>query len=438
MRAVCDDAVYLQYMLDFEAALARAEAVVGVIPAGATQPIAKACRADAFDLPALAETATRSGNLAIPLVKALTAAVAKTDADAARYVHWGATSQDAIDTGLVLQLRDAFDVIESDLRHLCRRLAHLADKHRATPMPARTWMQHAVPTVFGLRVAGWLDALTRHRTRLREIRKRVLVVQFGGAAGTLASLGHDGLKIAQALAQELKLGLPELPWHSQRDCIAETGTTLALLTGTLGKIARDIALATQTEVAEAFEPAGPDRGGSSTMPHKRNPVACAVVLAAADQVPALACALISAMPQEQERGLGGWHAEWDTLPELIRRAGGALHRMVQLMDGLEVDTNRMRQNLELTNGLIYTEAVAMTLGKRIGKPAAHKLVEEMSKKAVSAKKHLREILATEPAITSHLNSAEIEKLFDPLGYLGVASEFIDRAIAANEAEAERR
>ena len=279
---------------------------------------ATTARRDRFDLPSIGLAAARAGNLAIPLIKELTNLVARSDQEAARYVHWGATSQDAIDTGLVLQLRDAFDAIESDLQHLCETLAQMALDHRTTSLPARTWMQQAVPTVFGLKVAGWLDALTRHRARLQETRQRVLVLQFGGAAGTLASLGADGMKVAQELAKELKLGLPELPWHSHRDRIVEVGTTLALLVGTLGKIARDISLQTQTEIAEVFEPSGDGRGGSSTMPHKRNPVTCAVILSAAQQVPALASSLLSAMPQEHERGLGGWHAEWQTLPELVR------------------------------------------------------------------------------------------------------------------------
>ncbi|HST09096.1 MAG TPA: 3-carboxy-cis,cis-muconate cycloisomerase, partial [Terriglobales bacterium] len=265
---IFSDAMRIQRMLDFEAALAHAEARLNVIPKSAAGPIRDHCEASRFDLPSIGQAAANAGNLAIPLIKELTNLVAKSDKEAARYVHWGATSQDVIDTGLVLQLRDAFDAIESELHRLCETLARLSLAHRATPLPARTWMQQAVPTVFGLKVAGWLDALTRHRARLKETRQRVLVLQFGGAAGTLASLGADGMKVAQELARELKLGLPELPWHSHRDRIAEVGMTLALLVGTFGKIARDISLLMQTEIAEVFEPAGEGRGGSSTMPHK--------------------------------------------------------------------------------------------------------------------------------------------------------------------------
>ncbi len=431
---IFSDAMRIQRMLDFEAALAHAEARLNVIPKNAAGPIRDHCEARRFDLPSIGLAAARAGNLAIPLIKELTNLVARSDQEAARYVHWGATSQDAIDTGLVLQLRDAFDAIESDLQHLCETLAQMALDHRTTPLPARTWMQQAVPTVFGLKVAGWLDALTRHRARLQETRQRVLVLQFGGAAGTLASLGADGMKVAQELAKELKLGLPELPWHSHRDRIVEVGTTLALLVGTLGKIARDISLQTQTEIAEVFEPSGDGRGGSSTMPHKRNPVTCAVILSAAQQVPALASSLLSGMPQEHERGLGGWHAEWQTLPELVRRCGGALHHMLELMNGLEVDTVRMRQNLDVTQGLIFAEAVTMALGKRIGKQAAHQIMEEAAKQAIAGKKSLRESLSANPEVISRLSSTELDKLFDPLNYLGVANEFIDRTVVASKLE----
>jgi 3-carboxy-cis,cis-muconate cycloisomerase len=431
---IFSDAVRVQRMLDFEAALARAEAKQSVVPNDVAAPIRHQCQVDLFDLSALGQEAASAGNLAIPLVKELTHLVAQDHPKAARYVHWGATSQDVIDTGLVLQLRDALAAIEGDLRRLCETLAQLADEHRATPLPARTWMQQAVPTVFGLKIAGWLDALTRHLSRLQDVRNRVLVIQFGGAAGTLASLGTDGLKVAQELARELNLGLPEVPWHSHRDRVVEVGTTLALLVGTLGKIARDISLQSQTEIAEVFEPAGEGRGGSSTMPHKRNPVACAVVLSAADRVPALACNLLSAMPQEHERGLGGWHAEWESLPELIRLSGGTLHHVVDMMAGLEVDTVRMRQNVDVTQGLLFAEAVTMALGKQIGKPAAHQLVEEICRIAIARKKPLREMLAANSEIMSNLSSAELDRLFDPLSYIGVAGKFIDRAIEASKSE----
>ncbi len=429
---IFSDSARVQRMLDFEAALARAEARVGVIPGSAAGPIAGECQVERFDLDSLGTAAVKSGNLAIPMVKRLTELVRAQDADAARYVHWGATSQDAIDTGLVLQLRDALAVFSKELEQLSSLLAQLASRHRGSVLPARTWMQHAVPTVFGLKAAGWLDAITRHRIRLEEVHRRSLVLQFGGAAGTLASLGERGLEVSKALALELQLELPALPWHAHRDRLAEVATCLALLTGTLGKMARDISLQSQTEVSELFEPAEEGRGGSSTMPHKRNPVACAIILAAAERVPALASIMLTAMSQEHERGLGGWHAEWETLPDLIRTSAGALHRMLQTIGGLEVDTRRMRHNLEITDGLIFAEAVSIALAKSIGKAAAHEQVEAASRKAVAEKKHLREVLSADAGVTAHLNKAQLEKLFDPLGYTGASEQFIDRVLAPSK------
>lgn len=430
---IFSDSVRVQRMLDFERALAAAETRLNVIPKSAGPSISKYCKVELFDLQAIADAAASAGNLAIPLVKELTTLVAQKDGEAARYVHWGATSQDVIDTGLVLQVREAFDAVEGELQKLSEKLAQLAESHRTTALPARTWMQHAVPSVYGLKVAGWLDALTRHRERLSETRQRVLVLQSGGAGGTLASLGSDGLKVAQALAEELGLSLPPVPWHSHRDRIVEVGTTLALMVGTLGKIARDVSLQNQTEVGEVFEPAADGRGGSSTMPQKRNPVACSVILAAANQVPALAGALLTAMPQEHERGLGGWQAEWNVLPELVRQAGGALHHATEMIDGLQIDSARMVRNLDATQGLIFAEAVAFALAKHIGKQEAHQLVEECCRRAIAEKRHLRDILSGTAEIKSRLTPAELESLFQPLNYLGVANEFIDRTIAASKA-----
>jgi 3-carboxy-cis,cis-muconate cycloisomerase len=431
MGEVFSDAARLQRMLDFEAALARAEARCGVIPAGAAPAIASKCKADLIDASALATATAASLNPAIPLVKQLTALVAKDDPEAARFVHWGATSQDANDTGLVLQIRQALDILEGDLATLCTGLIRLAQKHRSTPIAGRTLMQHALPTTFGAKVAGWLDAMNRHRERFAETRARVLVVQFGGAVGTLAALGEKGLQAAEALAAELHLGLPTIPWHAQRDRVAEVATALGLCTGTLGKIARDISLHMQTEIAEIFEPAGEGRGGSSTMPHKRNPVSAAVVLSAATRVPGLVSTMLSAMVQEDERGLGDWHAEWETLPEIFRLTAGALHQMATIVPHLEVDAARMRRNLEATQGLIFAEGVTMAMGKHIGKSAAHTLVEAASKKARASGKHLREVLAQDRTVSERLTSAELDRLFVPENYFGVAEELVDRVIGAS-------
>jgi 3-carboxy-cis,cis-muconate cycloisomerase len=432
MCEVFSDAARLQHMLDFEAALARAEAGCGVIPAAAAAAIASKCKAELIDAHELATATATSLNPAIPLVKQLTALVTKDDAEAARFVHWGATSQDANDTGLVLQIRRAFDILEADLTALCKGLAQLANKHRSTPMAARTLMQHALPTTFGVKVAGWLDAMNRHRERLSETRARVLVLQFGGAVGTLAALRDKGLQVAEALATELDLGLPAIPWHTQRDRVAEAATTLGLCTGTLGKMARDISLHMQTEVAEIFEPAGEGRGGSSAMPHKRNPVSAGIVLSAAMRVPGLVSTMLSAMVQEDERGLGDWHAEWETLPEIFRLTAGALHQMATIVPDLEVDAMRMRHNLDATNGLIFAEAVTMAMASHIGKSAAHTLVEAASRRALDSGKHFRDMLAQDRAVNELLTSAELDRLFAPENYLGAAEEFVDRVIAARK------
>jgi len=431
MDEVFSDAARLQCMLDFEAALAHAEAGCGIIPPAAAQAIASKCKAELIDTNALAAATAISLNPAIPLVKQLTTLVAKDDPEAARFVHWGATSQDANDTGLVLQMRQGFDILEADLAALCIGLTELAQKHRSTPIAGRTLMQHALPTTFGVKVAAWLDAMNRHRERFAETGARVLVLQFGGAVGTLAALRERGLQVAEALAAELRLGLPALPWHTQRDRVAEAATTLGLCTGTLGKVARDISLHMQTEIAEVFEPAGEGRGGSSTMPHKRNPVSAAVVLSAATRVPGLVGTMLSAMVQEDERGLGNWHAEWETLPEIFRLTAGALHQMAVIVPHLEIDAARMRRNLDATQGLIFAEGVTMAMGKHIGKSAAHTLLEAASRQARESGKHLREVLAQNRAVTGHLTSAELDRLFAPENYLGVAEELVDRVIDAS-------
>src|SRR6266478_4784176 len=430
MRAVCDDGAYLQHMLDFEAALARAEAATGVIPANAVGPITKACKASSFDLADLAEAATRSGNLAISLVKALTANVAKADADAARYVHWGATSQDVIDSAGMLALRAAIDALLPDLDRAVAGFAKLAHQHRNTAIVARTWLQHALPMPFGLKLAEYAAALHRSRARLLRLRGEALALQFGGAAGTLAALGDNGLRVAERLAQELKLPLPAAPWHTHRDRIAEAASVFAILAGTCGKIARDIQLMMQTDVAEAFEPAGEGRGGSSTMPHKRNPVAAATALAAATMAPGLAATIFAAQVQDHERSAGPWHAEWPTLPMLQLVTSGALAAIVDIAEGLEVDAARMRVNLDASHGLIMAEAVTMALAEKIGKSEAHHLVEAASKKAVTEKKGLRDVLTTDPKVAAHLSADKLAKLFEPMAYQGASQALIDRLLAS--------
>lgn len=428
----------LQAMLDFEAALARAEARAGFIPTSAAPAIEAKCRAELYDMTVLARAAANAGNLAIPLVKQLTLLVAKKEKDAARYVHWGATSQDAIDTGSVLQLRQALTLISSELDLFAAVLSELVHKNRATLVVARTWMQQALPTTFGLKAAGWLDAIDRHRARLAETQERCLVLQFGGAVGTMAALGARGLDVAANLAKELQLPLPELPWHSHRDRMAEIATTFGLCCGTLGKIARDISLHTQTEVGEVFEPSADGRGGSSAMPHKRNPVTCAVVLSAAARVPPLVSTMLSAVVQEQERGLGGWHAEWETLPEIVRLTAGALHHLTTTVSELEIDPERMRQNLDLTHGLIFAEAVTMALAEKIPRSEAHELVDLACKRAQSSRRDLLSVLAQDAMIKTNLSEAELDRLFTPANYLGVADQFIDRVLASSTEHREQK
>ncbi|WP_456654997.1 3-carboxy-cis,cis-muconate cycloisomerase [Bradyrhizobium sp. JR3.5] len=430
MRAVCDDAATLQNMLDFEAALAGAEVACGVIPHEAFGPIGAACKAESFDLAALADAATRSGNLAIPLVKALTANVAKEDAEAARYVHWGATSQDVVDTATMLSLRAGIDVLLADLDRAVAGFAGLALAHRNTAVVARTWLQHALPMPFGLKLAEYAAALHRSRKRLLRLRRETLAVQFGGAAGTLAALGDKGLAVAEALAKELDLPLPDAPWHTHRDRIAEAASVFAILAGSCGKIARDVSLMMQTDVGEAFEPAGAGRGGSSTMPHKRNPVAAASALGAATMAPNLTATIFAAQVQDHERSAGPWHAEWPTLPALMLVTSGALAAIVDLAEGLEVDAARMRVNLDATHGLIMAEAVTFALAEKIGKSDAHHLIEADSKKAVAEKKHLRDVLSADAKATAHLDAKRIAELFEPMAYQGASQALIDRLLAS--------
>lgn len=430
MRAITSDEARLQRMLDVEAALSRAEAALGVIPAGAAEPIAKACRASLFDIKALGEAAVSSGNLAIPVVKALTAEVKKANADAAGYVHWGATSQDVIDTALVLELRAAIDALVSETDRAISGFTTLAEKHRHTPTVARTWLQQALPMPFGLKLAGYGAALARSRARLIRLRDEALVLQFGGAAGTLAALGDRGLEVADGLAKELKLRLPDAPWHTHRDRLAEIAAAFTILAGTCGKIARDVSLLMQTEVGEAFEPAGEGRGGSSTMPHKRNPVASAAALAAAAIAPQLCATLLAAEIQEHERAAGAWAAEWPTFPALCLVTSGALAAIVDIAEGLDIDVARMSRNLDLTGGQIMAEAVAFKLAEKLGKSVAHKLVEDASKRAHTEKRDLKDILIHDARITAQIPAAELSKLFDPLSYQGVAQTLIDRLVAS--------
>jgi len=427
-RIFSEDA-HLAAMLHFEAALARVEAQLGIIPFAAAERIASCCGIEIIDEAALAEESTASGNLAIPLVKQLTSAVRARSVQAAGYVHWGATSQDIIDTAMMMQLHEHLSLIGETVDSICEVLASLIETHRHTMMTGRTWLQHAVPTSFGLIAAGWLDGFLRHRERLVEMQPRVLVLQFGGAAGTLASLDQDGLQVAAALAQELNLTLPAVPWHTQRDRTAEVAVFHGLLAGSAGKIARDLSLGMQTEIGEFAEPSGEGRGGSSTMPHKRNPVSCAAILSASIRIPGLVSTMLSAMVQEQQRGLGGWHAEWETLPEICTLSFGALEKLAALLAGLEVNPEAMLRNIAATNGLIAAEAVSLMLARYIGRDKAHKLVEGASRRAVAAGISLQDALDQTPEITVHLNGHDLDVAMELGNYLGSSERMIDNVLA---------
>jgi 3-carboxy-cis,cis-muconate cycloisomerase len=431
MRDIFSDAGRLQRMLDFEAALARALAHAGVAPQSSVASIKAHCKSHLFSRDAIAEAAVLAGNVAIPLVKDLTALVAKSDDQAAAFVHFGATSQDVIDTGMVLQLREAFDDTEKELVQLSILLQRLTHAHKQSLVAGRTWLQQASPVTLGLKFAGWLDAVERHRERLAETRKRVEVLQFGGAVGTLAALGADGPRVAEALASELNLALPDISWHAERDRFAEVATTYGLLAGTLGKIGRDISLMSQTEIGELAEPSARGRGGSSTLPHKRNPVGCAVILSAAMRVPPLVSTMLAAMVQEHERGLGGWHAEWETLPEICTLTAGALWHLIQVLDGLEIDEDAMTRNLNATHGLLMAEAVSIALAEHIGKMSAHQLVERASHHAIDSGKSFRDVLAGEKEISQYLSADQIDGLLDAKNYTGATQAMIDRVIKSS-------
>ena len=429
MGSIFSDQGRLQGMLDFEVALARAEASTGLIPGDVVADIAKVCHAERYDLDALAIAIGSAGNSAIPLVKALGKQVAEQNPAAERYVHLGATSQDVMDSGLVLQLRAAIELLEDDLACLADALAQLALRHAATPMAGRTWLQQATPVTLGMKVAGWLGAITRHRQRLVEIKPRLLCLQFGGASGSLAALGDQAFAVAQALAAELKLNLPEQPWHTQRDRLVEFASLLGMIAGSLGKLGRDLSLLMQTEVGEVFEPGAPGKGGSSTMPHKRNPVGAAVMIGAAIRAPGLVATMLAAMPQEHERSLGLWHAEWETLPQLCCLVSGSLQQALQVVPGLEVDAERMLSNLQMTQGLVLAEAVSIALAQRIGREAAHHLIEHCCRCAVEQGAHLRDVLGREPQVVAQLSSDELDRLLDPAHYLGLAQCWVERAVA---------
>ena len=430
------DAVRLQKMLDVEAALAQAEAAAGIVPTRAADAIRKAARVDRLDVPALLSEARSAGNPAIPLVAQLTRLVMADDPEAGRCVHWGATSQDIIDTGLILQLRDAVPIVVRDLRRAASAAAAHASRHARTAMPGRTWLQQATPVTFGLKAAGWLDALARTTDGLESALDGALVLQFGGASGTLASLGEDGLNVASKLGALLDLPVPAISWHAHRDRLGGLACALGVTCGTLGKIARDVTLLGQTEIQETTEPAA-TAGGSSTMPHKRNPVRASRVLAAAIRAPGLVATMLAAMPQEHERGLGGWQAEWEVLPDLVQVSAEAAISAADLLEVLIVLPDTMQDNLRMTQGLSMAESVMMALAVHVGKTAAHALVERAASRALDESMPFADALAGDAEIARWLGRREIEDALRPEDYLGVSAQLVARVLAATASRAAR-
>jgi 3-carboxy-cis,cis-muconate cycloisomerase len=437
MAEILSDRRWLEAMLDFEAALARAEAEVGVIPKAAAEVIASCCEVDLYDIAEIGRRTTLAGNPAIPLVAMLTEKVREKDAGAAEFVHYGATSQDVIDTGFELVLSEASQLVRARIGHCCHALAKLAMAHRRTTMPGRTLLQHALPISFGLKCAQWLtDAVEAQKLLMHAA---LCWLQFGGAAGNLSALGNRGAAVMEVLERDRTpfrkywpnaFAPREAPWFTCRRQQQKRAVDLGMLSSALGKIARDITLLMQTEVAEVFEPSAPGKGGSSTLPHKRNPVQSVAIIAIATRTPGLVATMLSAGLQEHERGVGGWHAEWDTMRELLLLTGAAALHMQTMLEGLEVDTVRMRANLELTNGLIMAERVTFALAPALGKSKAKSFMEAACKRAVAEKRHLREALRDAPEAAG----LDLDALFDPATYLGASDVFIDRILALYEDE----
>jgi 3-carboxy-cis,cis-muconate cycloisomerase len=429
LSEIFSDASILGAMLDFEIALARAEAQLKIIPEAAAEIIASAATAESFNPSALAADAIYSGTPAIAFVKQLTACVRARDSAAAGYVHWGATSQDLCDTAFMLLLQKAERMIRNDIQRLEKALTRLADEHKGTVMLGRTLMQAAPPTTFGLKAAGWAAAVSRSHQRMATGFEKALVLQFGGASGTLAALGEHGLAVAERLAKQLQLSLPDAPWHTHRDRLAELVCSCGVLAGSLGKIARDISLLMQNEVAEVAEPSAAGRGGSSTMPHKHNPVGCTVTLSVATRMPGLVSSFLSAMVQEHERAVGGWQAEWAIVSAVIQSTGLAIASMAEVAEGLTVDASRMRANIESTRGVIFAERAMILLGAKLGRDKAHKLLEDATRKSAAEGRRLCDVLKEMEAVTDEL-AVQLNDLEDPNLYLGSAEQFRKRLLAS--------
>ena len=427
MREVFSDHALISRYIEVEIALAKAEARCGVIPQAAADAIAARTDVAALDFDALRRETDIVGYPILPLVHQ----IAQQCGEAGRYVHWGATTQDIMDSALVLQLRAGLAIIDRDIAALRDILAGLSRRHRDTPMAGRTHLQQALPLTFGYKTAIWLSMFDRHAERLAQLKPRVLVGQFAGAAGTLASLGDKGFAVQQALCEELGLGVPVATWHVARDALAETVNFLALVTGSLGKIALDIMIMASTEFGELYEPFVKGRGASSTMPQKRNPISSELMLAASKAVRQHAGLMLDAMVQDFERATGPWHAEWIAIPESFVLTAGALHQAKFALAGLVVDEQKMAANLGISRGLIVAEAVMMGLAPMIGRQDAHDVVYDACRLANENGLTLADALSADPRVSARIDRATIDRLTSPGNYLGLAPAMVDRVLAAS-------
>ena len=431
MRGVFSDETRVGHYLDIERALARVQARLGIIPEQAAREIEQKARIENIDLARLKQQTERIGYPILGVVQQIVGLCSK---GLGEWCHWGATTQDITDTATIMQIRAALDLVEKDMEAIAAALADLSRRYRDTPMAGRSNLQQAVPLTFGFKTAALLAAMQRHRERLAQMRPRILVGEFAGAVGTLASLGADGLKVQAALMDELGLGQPEIAWHTVRDRIGEVGCFLGLVTGTLGKISMDVKLLMQTEVAEVYEPFHEGRGSSSTMPQKRNPISCLYIHSNAALVRQHTAALLEAAVADHERSTGPWEIEWIALPEIFLLSAGALAQTRVMLSGLEVDAKRMRANLDLTLGMVVSEAVMMGLGPHLGRQRAHDLVYDICRKVAATGQPLVDLLAQDADISKHLTRAELAEMCDPGRYLGLAGEMVDRVLAREKAD----
>ncbi|BCX03985.1 MAG: adenylosuccinate lyase [Candidatus Roseilinea sp.] len=429
MRAIFNDESLLQRWLDVEAALAQAEAEIGVIPRWAAEEIARKAKAALIDTAWMKREIDHTLHPIVPLIRALKSIC---DGDAGEYIHWGATTQDIIDTALVLQLKDATALFERRLRDLEATLIELARRHRETIMPGRTHGQHALPITFGFKVAIWLDEFRRHAARLSECKPRLLVGQFGGAVGTLAGVSEHGFEIRRRMMAHLGLGVPTISWHVAHDRFAEFAAVVAMMAGTCGKIASEVIALQKSEVMELEEPWEEGKVGSSTMPHKRNPMLCEAIAALARLCFDRARTALDGLIQEHERDWTVNHIEWAYLPELCVMADGALALTLRVLQGLRVYPERMRENLDALEGLMLSEAVMFALGEHIGRQTAHDVVYECAMRAVESKRPFREVLAEHPLVRAHLASDDLARLLDPTRYIGLAREMVDQVCSTED------